>query len=135
MRPTECALGKEKRSFTPTGDMNNLDIRQRNHLDARGLGGINNTFVSLMGGFLPAPRWWWPLGAGGAGGAAEQLAFAVPESSDDFTFDSCVAPAPLPPSVSREVGHDPHPTANPRPLPTIPTAGTRSSPSGSGTST
>ena len=78
-------VAAEKRSFDWTGNMNNLDIRQRKHLDeARLKQRLNATFVGLLGGFQPAIRWYWPLDNEGW---VEQTAFAVPESSEDQAFD------------------------------------------------
>ena len=78
-------IAAEKRSFTATGDMNNLDIRQKFHLNRQTTElSINNTYSGLLGGFTPGVRWEWPLPGGGY---AEQTAFAVAESTDDFPFD------------------------------------------------
>ena len=78
-------IAAEKRSFDWTGNMNNLDIRQRKHLDeARLKQLLNVTFVGLLGGFQPAIRWYWPLENEGW---VEQTAFAVPESTEDQAFD------------------------------------------------
>jgi hypothetical protein len=78
-------IASEKRSFDWTGNMNNLDIRQRKHLDeARLKQLLNVTFVGLLGGFQPAIRWYWPLENEGW---VEQTAFAVPESTEDQPFD------------------------------------------------
>jgi len=78
-------IAAEKRSFTATGDMNNLDIRQGFHLNRKTTElSINNTYSGLLGGFTPGVRWEWPLPGGGY---AEQTAFAVGESTDDFPFD------------------------------------------------
>ena len=41
--------------------------------------------LGLLGGFTPAVRWWWRLPKGDY---AEQIAFAVPESTEDHTFDA-----------------------------------------------
>jgi hypothetical protein len=83
-------IASEKRSFSPTGEMNNLDIRQRKHLDQAKLQ-LNATFVGLLGGFTPAIRWYWPLAEDGW---VEQTAFAVPESTEDQPFDVS-SPQPL----------------------------------------
>lgn len=63
--------------------MNNLDIRQGFHLNQAELT-INNTYSGLLGGFTPGVRWHWLLNESGW---AEQTAFAVSESTDDFPFD------------------------------------------------
>ena len=76
-------IAAEKRSFTPLGEMNNDDIRQRKHLDQSKLA-LNATFVGLLGDFTPAVRWYWPLVGDGW---VEQTAFAVPESTEDQPFD------------------------------------------------
>ena len=76
-------IAAEKRSFTPLGEMNNLDIRQREHLVQAKLQ-LNATFVGLLGDFTPAIRWYWPLAGDGW---VEQTAFAVPESTEDQPFD------------------------------------------------
>ena len=39
--------------------------------------------LGLLGGFTPAVRWWWRLPKGDY---AEQIAFAVPESTPDRVF-------------------------------------------------
>ena len=76
-------IAAEKRSFTPLGRMNNLDIRQRKHLDQTKLQ-LNATYVGLVGDFTPAVRWYWPLAGDGW---VEQTAFAVPESTEEQPFD------------------------------------------------
>ena len=75
-------IAAEKRSFDWTG--NNMDMRQDNHFNRSQLL-LNATRSGLLGGYLPAPRWYWPQGARGW---VEQIHFAVPESTDDFPFDS-----------------------------------------------
>lgn len=85
-------IASEKRSFDWTGNMNNLDIRQRKHLDeARLKQLLNVTYVGLLGGWQPAIRWYWPLEGEGW---VEQTAFAVPESTADQPFDVS-SPQPL----------------------------------------
>lgn len=76
-------VAAEKRSFTPLGRMNNMDIRQRKHLDQTKLQ-LNATYVGLVGDFTPAVRWYWPLAGDGW---VEQTAFAVPESTEEQPFD------------------------------------------------
>ena len=44
---------------------------------------MNRTYSGLLGGFTPAVRWWWPLPKGDY---AEQIAFAVPESTAERVF-------------------------------------------------
>lgn len=76
-------IAAEKRSFGLTGRMNNLDIEQRFHLDDAQLS-LNRTRAGLLGDFTPALRWNWSLPGGKS---AEQIVFAIPESSDEFPFD------------------------------------------------
>ena len=78
-------IAAEKRSFDWTGNMNNDDIKQNNHFNTSQLQ-LNATYAGLLGGYMPALRWYFPLLPGKD--YVEQISFAVPESSDDFEFDS-----------------------------------------------
>ena len=57
-------VSAQKHSFDHTGRMNNLDIRQKYHLDITQID-INNTYIGLLGGFTPGTRWFWPQGQHG----------------------------------------------------------------------
>jgi hypothetical protein len=90
-------IAADKRSFGVTGDMHGAAILQHNHLDTRQLKQPNGMPLpsmrsSLLGGFLPAPRWQWQLTS--AGTNAEQIAFALPESTVRRPFDAN-SPQPL----------------------------------------
>ena len=96
-------VATEKRSFSAMGVDAWANTRQQYHFDVEQLS-LNNTravrkpparastptpsraavWQGLLGGFLPALRWHWPLPSGDY---VEQLAFAVPESTDDAPFD------------------------------------------------
>eukprot|EP01052_Picozoa_sp_SAG31_P019103 SAG31_NODE_1381_length_8580_cov_5.632590_5_plen_834_part_00 len=84
-------LTADKRSFSVTGDMHGNAILQANHLDPDQLREqdgkpLPSMRSSLLGGFLPAPRWHWQLTS--AGTNAEQIAFALPESTARRPFDT-----------------------------------------------
>lgn len=76
-------IAAEKRSFSPMGVDAWANTRQQYHFDVERLS-LNNTRAGLLGGFLPALRWHWPLSTGDY---VEQLTFAVPESTEDAPFD------------------------------------------------
>ena len=86
-KATFGVMGQEEMSFT----------RQDYHFDTARLT-LNNTRAGLLGGHLPALRFHFPLtrpgsrtGAAEPDGYAEQLAFAVPESTDAAPFDVSAA--------------------------------------------
>jgi hypothetical protein len=84
-------LAADKRSFSVTGEMHGNAILQGNHLDpdqlkTRDGKPLPSMRSSLLGGYLPAPRWHWQLTS--AGTNAEQIAFALPESTARRPFDT-----------------------------------------------
>ena len=84
-------LAADKRSFGVTGDMHGQAILQANHLDPQQLrqpdgSPLPSMRSSLLGGGLPAPRWHWQLTS--AGTNAEQIAFALPQSTARRPFDT-----------------------------------------------
>ena len=84
-------LAADKRSFSATGEMHGMAILQDYHLDTDQLRNADGSPVpqmksGLLGGFLPAARWSWVLAQ--ADTHAEQIAFALPESTARRPFDS-----------------------------------------------
>eukprot|EP00039_Didymoeca_costata_P002904 m.63678 g.63678 ORF g.63678 m.63678 type:complete len:1036 (+) comp11594_c0_seq2:140-3247(+) len=77
-------IAADKRSFDPTGNEHGLNTRQKFHFDQSRLS-INNTYTSLLGGYLPAVRYYWPLTLANnlSDGYVEQIAFAVPNSTNE----------------------------------------------------